>query len=158
VWKSGGTVDNRGRPVEVSDTQRGVSVAGNVDPFTHVSSGYDGLEFTPCVTPVAGGGGGEFAYGEIAVLREVGHAGNPHLAGFWRAEPSVSPLYDVPFGDESGYVIAGSATIEFVDSGEKLELKAGQMYSLTKGTLQRWTVHETFIKFVVAADCQTAQQ
>jgi uncharacterized cupin superfamily protein len=129
----------------------------DVDRFSYVISGHEELTFEPLATPEAGGGGGEIVFGEMATLRRTGYNGNPHIVGFWRVEPAVSPLYDVPLGDESGYVISGSATIEFIDSGEKLELKAGEMYSMAKGTLQRWTVHEPFIKFVVVSDGPAAR-
>jgi uncharacterized cupin superfamily protein len=64
----------------------------------------------------------------------------------------VSPLYDIPLGDESGYVIRGSATIELLDTGETLELAAGDLYTFRKNTLTRWTIHEPFLKFVVVND------
>lgn len=67
-------------------------------------------------------------------------------------QPATSPLYDAPLGDEAGYVIRGTATVELLDSGESIELRPGDLYSFTKGTLMRWTIHEPFEKFVVVAD------
>ena len=108
--------------------------------------------YVPFDAPEAGGAGGISRFGEIAVLREKSYNGNVLVVGFWQVQPAVSPLYDVPLGDESGFVIEGSATIEFIKSGEKVELRAGQMYTLTKGTLTRWTIHTPFKKFVVVND------
>jgi len=44
------------------------------------------------------------------------------------AAEGESPLCDFPLGDESGYVIEGSATMELLDSGESIEMKAGDRY------------------------------
>ena len=108
--------------------------------------------YVPFDYPEAGGTGGISRFGEIAVLREKSYNGNVLFVGFWQVQPAVSPFYDVPLGDESGFVIEGSATIEFIKSGEKVELRAGQMYTLTKGTLTRWTINTPFKKFVVVND------
>lgn len=123
-----------------------------VDEFSHVIKDHEETSYSPFVYPEAGRSGGTSEFGEIAVLRETSYNGNRLVVGFWRVQPSTSPLYDIPLGDESGYVIEGSATIELVDSGETLQLKAGQLYSFKKGTLTRWTIHEPFKKFVVVND------
>ena len=102
--------------------------------------------------PKAGGAEGTSSFGEISVLRQTGYNGAVHVVGFWKVEPATSPLYDVPLGDESGFVIEGSATIELLDEGTTVELKAGDLYSFKKGTLTRWIIHEPFKKFVVVAD------
>ena len=120
--------------------------------FSHVISGHEGLEYVPFVYPEAGGTGGTSEFGEIAVLRQGAYDGKLLVVAYWRVQPAVSPLYDVPLGDESGYVIEGSADIEIVDTGEVVHLKAGQLYSFTKGTLTRWTILEPFTKFVVVND------
>lgn len=122
------------------------------DHFTHVIQNPEQVAYQPFVYPVAGGGGETSEFGEIAILREVSYNGNLLVVAFWRVEPAVSPLYDIPLGDESGYVIRGSATIELLDAGETVELRAGDLYSFKKGTLTRWTFHEAFTKFVVVND------
>jgi len=122
------------------------------DQFSHVIQNHDRATFTPFVYPAAGGNGGTSEFGEIAVLRESSYNGNLLVVAFWQVEPATSPLYDVPLGDESGYVLKGSATIEIIDSGEVVELNAGDLYSFKKGTLTRWTIHQPFKKFVVVND------
>jgi uncharacterized cupin superfamily protein len=123
-----------------------------IDEFSHVIQDARQPEYVPFVYPVAGGGEGTSEFGEIAVLRESSYNGNLLVVAFWRVQPATSPLYDVPLGDESGYVIEGSATIELVDTGETVSLSAGQLYSFKKGTLTRWTIHQPFTKFVVVND------
>lgn len=119
---------------------------------THIVGIPDGLEFVPFSHPEAGGGGGMVTFGEIAVLREASHNGNPFVTAFWRSEAATSPLYDVGLGDEAGYIVRGSASVEIVDTGEVVELATGDAYSFRKDTLTRWTIHESFQKFVVVAD------
>lgn len=123
-----------------------------VGQFTHVISGHEEPEYVPFVYPEAGGTGGTSEFGEIAVLRQGSHDDTMLVVAFWRVQPATSPLYDVPLGDESGFVIEGSADIELVDTGEVVRLEAGQLYSFAKGTLTRWTILEPFTKFVVVND------
>ena len=123
---------------------------------THVIAKSADVTFVPFEHPEAGGTGGTASFGEIAVLREHAHNGNLFVTAFWRAEPATSPLYDAALGDESGYVIRGSATVELVETGARLSLSPGDLYSFTKGTLMRWTIHEPFEKFVVVADSPSA--
>ena len=118
----------------------------------HVISKSSEATFVPFEHPEAGGAGGTASFGEIAVLRQAGYDGSLFVTAFWRVEPAVSPLYDAPLGDESGYIIRGTATVELIDSGERVDLGPGDLYSFTKGTLMRWTIHEPFEKFVVVAD------
>jgi uncharacterized cupin superfamily protein len=122
-----------------------------VDEFAYVIQNHVEPNYVPFTYP-APGGGQTSEFGEIAVLRERSHNANLLVVGFWRVQPATSPLYDIPLGDESGYVIEGSATIELLESGESVELKAGQLYSFKKGTLTRWIIHEPFKKFVVVND------
>lgn len=126
------------------------------EKWTHTIAPSQNLEFVPFSAPEVGGTGGMSTFGEIAVIRDQSFSGNFFVTAFWRVEPATSPLYDVPLGDESGYVIRGSATIELIESGEKVELKAGDAYTFLKGTLTRWTIHEPFEKFVVVADWPSA--
>ncbi|MFD2757804.1 cupin domain-containing protein [Gulosibacter faecalis] len=112
----------------------------------------DSLEFVSFDYPKAKGEPGTSTFGEISIVRDTSYNGNLLVVAFWRVEPAVSPLYDIPLGDESGYVIRGSATIELLDTGETLELAAGDLYTFRKNTLTRWTIHEPFLKFVVVND------
>lgn len=127
------------------------------DEFVYAIRNHQEPVYRPFVYPAAGGGGGTSEFGEIAVLREQSYNGNLLVVAFWRVQPATSPLYDIPLGDESGYVIAGSATIELLDSGESVALRVGDLYSFRKGTLTRWTIHEPFTKFVVVNDGPPAQ-
>jgi hypothetical protein len=76
-----------------------------VDEFSHVIKDHEKTSYSPFVYPEAGRSGGTSEFGEIAVLRETSYNGNRLVVGFWRVQPSTSPLYDIPLGDESGYVI-----------------------------------------------------
>lgn len=122
----------------------------------YVITGTESLDFVPFAAPEVGGDG-MAEFGEAALVRTESYNGNPLFVGFWRSEPATSPLYDVPLGDESGYVVTGRATIELLDSGRTVELGAGQCYTFRKGTLTRWTIHEPFVKFVVVNDGPPAQ-
>jgi uncharacterized cupin superfamily protein len=128
------------------------------DQFSYVIQNHDRAVYRPFVYPAAGGSGATSEFGEIAVLRESSYNGNLLVVAFWRVQPATSPLYDVPLGDESGYVLEGAATIELIHSGERVELNAGDLYSLQKGTLTRWTIHQPFKKFVVVNDGPAARQ
>ncbi|WP_028934069.1 cupin domain-containing protein [Pseudonocardia spinosispora] len=120
--------------------------------WTHVIADSAASEFVPFEYPEAGGTGRTRTFGEIAVQRSTAYDGTVHVAAFWRVGATTSPLYDVPMGDESGYVVRGRVTIELVDTGETVELNAGDLYSFKKGTMTRWTFHEPFEKFVVVTD------
>ena len=114
------------------------------------------VDYAPFDYPAVGGGISRF--GEIHLLRTESHNGKFHAVGFWKVQPSVSPLYDMPLGDETGLVLEGRATIEFLDRHGRVtstaELRVGDVYSYEKGTLQRWTVQEPFRKFVIVVDDQ----
>ena len=116
------------------------------------------LDYAPFDYPAVGGGTSRF--GEIHLVRTASHSGNFHAVGFWRVQPGVSPLYDMPLGDETGLVLEGRATIEFLDRQGRVtstaELRGGDAYTYEKGTLQRWIVHEAFRKFVIVVDDQPA--
>lgn len=115
-----------------------------------------GLEYVPLVYPKARGAEGTSEFGEIAPIRTLSYSGNSHVVGFWRVGPGTSPLYDIPGGDESGMVIRGSATIEFLADDDSVvdtaELRPDSVYTIPKGTVMRWTIHEDFKKFVIVAD------
>jgi uncharacterized cupin superfamily protein len=74
------------------------------------------------------------------------------LVCLWRqATPATSPPYDFFAGDETGHLLEGRVTVELVESGERIELAAGDVYSFFKGTLSRWIVHEPVTKVAVIA-------
>jgi uncharacterized cupin superfamily protein len=86
--------------------------------------------------------------GEVHWLRAEGSDGNPHEACLWRT--SAPATYDYLFtGDESFLVLDGTASIELVETGETVELKAGDLASFDKGTRSVWKFTEPFKKFTV---------
>ena len=119
--------------------------------FAYAVANHELSAYTPFRYP-APGGTETSEFGEIAISRESSYNGNLLVVAFWRAQPATSPLYDFPLGDESGYVIEGSATIAFPDSDQSVHLHAGDLYTFRKNTLSRWTIHEPFTKFVVVND------
>ena len=89
--------------------------------------------------------------GEAHWLRSAGSHGNQHEACLWRTGAPAS--YDYLFtGDESFCVLEGSVTIELVDTGETVELKAGDLASFGRGTRSVWTFTEPFKKFTVISE------
>jgi uncharacterized cupin superfamily protein len=120
--------------------------------FSPVIAHHDQVEWAPFEHPEAGGTGRTVSFGEAAIIRAGSTSGHPLVVAYWRSQPATSPLYDVPLGDESGFVVEGRASVELVESGEVIEMRAGQSYTLGKGTLTRWTIHEPFVKFVVVND------
>jgi uncharacterized cupin superfamily protein len=67
-------------------------------------------------------------------------------AGYWRSEPAT---YAYVFEtDETFVVLDGAATIA-LDTGETVEVKAGDMAYFVAGTRSTWTITEPFRKFVV---------
>jgi uncharacterized cupin superfamily protein len=117
------------------------------------------LDYAPFDYPAADGDGTS-RFGEIHLMRSESASGKFHAVGFWRVEPGVSPLYDMPLGDETGLVLEGSATIEFLDQNYEVvqtqSLREGDAYTYEQGTLQRWTVHAPFRKFVIVVGDQPA--
>jgi uncharacterized cupin superfamily protein len=86
--------------------------------------------------------------GEAHWLRTEGSHGNPHEACLWRTDAPAR--YEYLFdGDESFQVLEGSASIELLDTGERVELKAGDIASFDNGTRSVWTFTEPFKKFTV---------
>lgn len=86
--------------------------------------------------------------GEEHCLRSTGSQGNAHEACLWRTDAPARYDYLFP-GDESFCVLEGSVTIELVETGERVELKAGEIASFDKGTRSVWTFSEPFKKFTV---------
>jgi uncharacterized protein len=67
----------------------------------------------------------------------------------WRCEP-MSFDYEFP-GDESFLIISGAVRITLTESGEKVELRQGDVASFPKGTQSLWTVLEPLEKFTVVS-------
>ena len=70
-------------------------------------------------------------------------------ASIWRSDPAT---YDYLFGgDEAFHVLEGAATIELPDTGETIEVRAGDVAYFSAGTRSVWTITEPFKKFTVIA-------
>ena len=67
--------------------------------------------------------------------------------GLFMAQPSVCRW--VFEGDETIYVIEGEVRIDFVESGETVELTAGDIGSFPKGVDAIWTFKKPFKEFFV---------
>jgi len=89
--------------------------------------------------------------GEDHVLRAAGSQGNEHEASLWRTDAPARYDYVFP-GDESFYVLEGSVVIDLVATGERVELKAGDIASFPKGTQSVWNFSEPFKKFTVISN------
>jgi uncharacterized cupin superfamily protein len=86
--------------------------------------------------------------GEAHWLRTKGSHGNPHEACLWRT--GAPARYEYLFtGDESFQVLEGSVSIELPETGERVELEAGDIASFDGGTRSVWTFTEPFKKFTV---------
>jgi uncharacterized protein len=67
--------------------------------------------------------------------------------GVWEMTPGV--MSDVE-SDEVFVVLSGSATVEFADGGETMQLGAGDVVRLSAGARTVWSVTETLRKIYVA--------
>jgi uncharacterized cupin superfamily protein len=115
-----------------------------VAPPRYVAHRADAIEYQPMFID------GE-QVGEAHELRNEGSQGNEHEACLWRTDAPAR--YDYFFtGDESFYVVEGSVSIELVETGEAVELKAGDVASFPKGTRSVWTFSEPFKKFTVISN------
>lgn len=87
--------------------------------------------------------------GESHGLEPDGSGANALDVSLWRSGPAT---YDYPFAaDEAFYVAEGAATVELPDTGERIELRAGDVAYFRAGTRSTWTITEPFRKFVVIA-------
>ena len=87
--------------------------------------------------------------GEFRQIEPAGDGKEKLDASIWRSDPAT---YDYLFeGDEAFHVLEGAATIELPDSGETVELRAGDVAYFTAGTRSVWTITEPFKKFTVIA-------
>jgi uncharacterized cupin superfamily protein len=85
--------------------------------------------------------------GEFRGLELTGGSANELDVGLWRSDPAT---YDYLFAsDEAFHVVAGAATIELPDTGERIELRVGDIAYFSAGTRSVWTITEPFKKFVV---------
>jgi uncharacterized cupin superfamily protein len=87
--------------------------------------------------------------GESHGVAPSGGGANALDVSLWRSDPAT---YDYVFEhDEAFHVVTGAATIELLDSGERIEVRAGDVAYFTAGTQSVWTITEPFVKFVVLA-------
>jgi uncharacterized cupin superfamily protein len=85
--------------------------------------------------------------GEFRGLEPTGASTNELEVGLWRSDPAV---YDYLFeSDEAFHVVAGAATVELPETGERIELRVGDIAYFSAGTPSVWTITEPFKKFVV---------
>ena len=85
--------------------------------------------------------------GEFRGLEPKGASANELDVCVWRSDPAT---YDYLFKkDEAFHVVAGAATIELPDTGESIELRAGDVAYFSAGTRSVWTITQPFKKFVV---------
>jgi uncharacterized cupin superfamily protein len=89
--------------------------------------------------------------GEFHQIESAGDGKADKLdASIWRSDPAT---YDYLFeGDEAFHVLEGAATVELPDSGESVELRAGDVAYFNAGTRSVWKITEPFKKFVVIAN------
>ncbi|MGV8896865.1 MAG: cupin domain-containing protein [Rhodoglobus sp.] len=67
--------------------------------------------------------------------------------GIWEHTPGESSDVEA---DEVFVVLSGRATVEFVETGQVLQLVPGVVGRLTAGTATRWAVTETLRKIYIA--------
>jgi len=73
----------------------------------------------------------------------LGSAASGDEVGVWEMTPGAMSDTEA---DEVFVVLAGRATVEFVDEGRTLELAPGAVVRLVAGARTVWTVHETLRK------------
>jgi uncharacterized protein len=115
-----------------------------VAPSRYVVHRSDAIEYQPMLID------GE-QVGEAHELRPEGSHGNEHEACLWRTDAPARYEYFFA-GDESFCVLEGSVRIDLVETGEEIELKAGDIASFPKGTRSVWTFSEPFKKFTVISN------
>ena len=88
--------------------------------------------------------------GEVHRIEPTGNSGHKLDASLWRSDPAT---YDYLFqGDEAFHVVEGAATVELPETGETIELRAGDVAYFAAGTRSIWTITQPFKKFVVIAN------
>ncbi len=87
--------------------------------------------------------------GEFHQIEPKGDSVDKLDACIWRSDPAT---YDYMFeGDEAFHVLEGAATVELPDTGEMVELQAGDVAYFSAGTRSVWTITQPFKKFTVIA-------
>jgi uncharacterized protein len=67
----------------------------------------------------------------------------------WRSDPAT---YDYFFeNDEAFHVVEGAVTVTLPDTGDRIELQAGDVAYFGAGTRSIWTITQPFKKFTVIA-------
>jgi uncharacterized protein len=85
--------------------------------------------------------------GEIRALVLGEPAAAALAAGLWRSGPAS---YDYLFeADEAFVVLEGAATITLPETGEIVDLVAGDVAYFSAGTRSQWSITQRFLKFVV---------
>jgi uncharacterized cupin superfamily protein len=85
--------------------------------------------------------------GEFRGLEPKGASANELDVCVWRSDPAT---YDYVFEkDEAFHVVAGAVTIDLPDTGERIELRVGDIAYFSGGTRSVWTITQPFKKFVV---------
>jgi uncharacterized cupin superfamily protein len=85
--------------------------------------------------------------GEFHQLEPIGASATDLDVSLWRSDPAT---YDYLFErDEANLVVAGAATVELPETGERIELRAGNIAYFKAGIRSIWTITEPFTKFVV---------
>jgi uncharacterized cupin superfamily protein len=87
--------------------------------------------------------------GDAEWLRRRTDPGWSHTAMLWRCDP-MSFDYTFP-GDESFLLVSGAVRIKLEDTGETVNLEAGDVASFPKGTRSVWTVVKPLVKFTVVS-------
>ncbi len=78
---------------------------------------------------------------------EPGAAPNVLDASVWRSDPAT---YDYEFAtDEAFHVLEGAVAIKLTETGDTVELKAGDVAYFRAGTKSVWEITAPFKKFVV---------
>jgi uncharacterized cupin superfamily protein len=91
----------------------------------------------------------EAQVGEFHQIEPTGGSANKLDVCLWRSDPAT---YDYLFeGDEAFHVVEGAANVELPDTGEKIELRAGDVAYFSAGTRSIWTITQRFKKFTVIA-------
>jgi uncharacterized cupin superfamily protein len=85
--------------------------------------------------------------GEFHQLEPMGASATELDVSLWRSDPAT---YDYLFErDEANLVVAGAATVELPETGERIELREGNVAYFRAGIRSIWTITRPFTKFVV---------
>jgi uncharacterized cupin superfamily protein len=88
--------------------------------------------------------------GEFHQIEPEGGSAGKLDACLWRSDPAT---YHYLFeNDEAFHVVEGAATIELPDTGERIDLRIGDIAYFSAGTRSIWTITQRFKKFTVIAN------